>query len=136
MAVTMTSGTVAGHACRFAVALRDGNPTPIVAQVSMTVPLSLEDIEAVLWWVSPGMDDADWADDDYLHGLIAGTVLADSYTDIEGARLHLASLTAGSDKYEFAQWLRQRVRQLYATESVRQPERELAAVGARSGEVA
>lgn len=136
MAVTMTSGTVAGHACRFAVALRDGNPTPVVTQVSMTVPMSLEDIEAVLWFVSPGLDDADWADDDYLHGLIAGTVLADSFTSIEAARLRMEALTPGSDEYEFAQWLRRRVRQLYAPEPVRHRERELAAVGARSGEVA
>lgn len=130
MAVTMTSGTVAGHSCQFAVALRDGNPTPVVTQVSMTVPMSLEDIEAVLWSVSPGMDGADWADDDYLHGLIAGTVLADSYAYIEGARLHLESLTPGCDEYEFAQWLRWRVRQLYAPDAgsvpcSSRPEREL-----------
>lgn len=130
MAVTMTSGTVAGHSCRFAVALRDGNPTPVVTQVSMTVPMSLEDIEAVLWSVSPGMDEADWSDDDYLHGLIAGTVLADSYTYIEAARFHLESLTPGSDEYEFAQWLRWRVRQLYAPDTrtvscSSRPEREL-----------
>jgi len=136
MAVTMTSGTVAGHACRFAVALRDGNPTPVVAQVSMTVPVSLEDIEAVLWFVSPGLDDADWADDDYLHGLVAGTVLAENFTAIESARLQMAALTPGSDEHGFALWLRQRVRQLYAPDAVRQPERELAGVGARSGAVA
>jgi len=135
MAVTMTSGTVAGHACRFAVALRDGNPTPVVTQMSMTVPLSLEDIEAVLWFVSPGLDDADWADEEYLHGLVAGTVLAENFTAIEAARLQMAAVTPGSDEYEFAQWLRRRVRQLYPPEPVRPRERELAGVGARSGEV-
>lgn len=114
MALTMTTGTVGGHACEFAVPLRDGNHTPVVMQVSMTVPVSLEDIEAVLWLIAPGLDDSDWDDEPYVHGLVAQTLLSAGAPAIEAARLHLAATTPGSDEHEFAGWLRQRVRQLYA----------------------
>ena len=42
-------GQIGERATAFAAAHRDGNPPPVTTVVTFTVPMSHEDIEAVLW---------------------------------------------------------------------------------------
>jgi hypothetical protein len=46
---TMATGTIAGHHTEFTPIHREGNPTPVAFEVTMTVPMSTEDIVAALW---------------------------------------------------------------------------------------
>ncbi len=50
-AATLATGQMGAHTVSFPSVLRDGDPTPAVTTVTLTIPLAAVDVEAVLWWL-------------------------------------------------------------------------------------
>ncbi|MFE0022367.1 hypothetical protein [Amycolatopsis sp. NPDC059021] len=135
---TMTPGTIGGHATEFLPVHRQANDTPATVTATLTVPLSLEDITATIWYLfceSPLQELRDvLADAAYMHRLVLETFLAAGAHEVESERLGLVEVTPGTDGFEHLSLIRERVAHLYGAPA-RKPvcrtggRRELAGVG-------
>lgn len=118
LAHAKATGTVAGRAAEFVAVHRQENDTPATASLTMTVPMSLEDITAALWiLVSDGYPVADLREDGpaHVHALVLETVLAEGCSALDVARLNLASIAAGSQQHSALCELRSLVTELYGS---------------------
>lgn len=111
---TYTTADVNGQTMPFAVALRDGNDTPVAMHFTMRVPVSFEDLTAALWVaLLGGLSLYDLADDEFLADTAFQTLLAESAADITDARLMLEELTPADDQYAAARATRRRVHEVF-----------------------
>lgn len=133
---TLTAtGCVGGYSSRFATTLRDGTPTQATVPVTLTLPVSLEDIEALLWvQLCGGWSIEDLTNDAVVHELVLTTLLDERGTDITDARDYLSLIDPTSVDYTDAawvraDWIRRRVAELYGTsQTAPQPRRDLVEV--------
>ncbi|WP_326945441.1 hypothetical protein OG439_38505 [Amycolatopsis sp. NBC_01307] len=95
-----TLAKVNGHRVEFAPAHREGNQSCVVTTITMGVPLSFEDITAVLMYVTDGSsreDLIDWLADP---ALVRRTVIESAWAmggfAIEQERLKLAGIESGT----------------------------------------
>lgn len=110
------TGTVAGKPADFIAVHRQENDTAATANMTMTVPMSLEDITAVLWFlVSDGYLIDDLHDDspDGVHALVLETALATGMSRLETARQEMGAFPAGSEEHDSVTQLRSLVASLY-----------------------
>jgi hypothetical protein len=108
------NGTIGVHASAFTTTLRDGNPTPGTIPVTVNMHLSLQDIEAALWvQLHGGWTTEDLADDAEVTELVLSTLLDERGGDLDDARQHLSTVAVTSPDYLLAEWVHQRVAELY-----------------------
>lgn len=107
-------GQIGGRATAFRAAHRDGNQTPVTTVVTFTVPMSHEDIEAVLWRLlrHEGVTFADLDDDRNALWLLLDAILGAGVAAIESHRLDLADIGPCSADYPDVLRLRRRVEAL------------------------
>ena len=107
-------GSIAGHSHSFRAAHRDGNDTPITTTVTLTVPMSHEDIEGALWWLlrDEGVTFEDIATDDDAVWFLLESMIGHGTSAVESYRLDLADLRPGDPSYEHFLRLRRRVEAL------------------------
>lgn len=117
MDTTMTTGTVAGQAAEFIPVHRQDNDTPVALTLTMTLPMSLEDVTAALWFLV-----ADWpheeiadalADADYVHRLVLESATCAGFDELESVRLGFADIEPGTLAHEVLIVIRARVAELY-----------------------
>lgn len=113
----LARGSVGRHTARFIPEHRQDNDTPEALELSLTVPMSLEDVTAALWylvgcWPLDELDEA-LADAAYLHGLVLEVVLTAGMAEVDSERHSLARFTPGTEGYEALCRLRARVAELY-----------------------
>ncbi|WP_263254009.1 hypothetical protein [Saccharopolyspora rosea] len=124
-------GMVGEHHAVFHPTHREGNDTPIAMQVSMSLPMSLEDIEAVLWLAAIGgmtLDEQELGDDEYAHEIVLETFLHEGSNRVYLARQEIADLDPGTEEHALLLAVRQRVQDLYGRPGVPAQRRELAGV--------
>ncbi|MGI8310477.1 hypothetical protein [Saccharopolyspora hattusasensis] len=108
-------GMVNGQVTEFTAAHRAFNDTPAAMQLTLTVPMSYEDIAAAYYLFINGggllsdLDDADWA-----RQVLFDTLFNDSAAAIEETRLEMAELEPGTEEHELAQAIRARVAEIFA----------------------
>ncbi|WP_414943367.1 hypothetical protein [Amycolatopsis sp. cmx-11-32] len=132
---TMTPGTIGGHTTEFIPVHRQANGTPATITATLTVPLSLEDITATIWFLfndSPLEELRNvLADAGYVHRIVLETMLGAGVSTVESERLGLVEITPGTDGFEHLSFIRERVAQLYGApaprRSCRAPRRDLVA---------
>ncbi|MDR7301630.1 hypothetical protein [Haloactinomyces albus] len=108
------TGHVDGRPVEFIPTHRDGNTSPATMRVSMTVPVSLEDVTAALWiLVDGGMAIEELEDDEFAHMMVVETLFAEGGTAIAAALAVMDDLPPGSERAETAAMLRARVDKLY-----------------------
>ncbi|MCA1194437.1 hypothetical protein [Saccharopolyspora sp. 6V] len=108
-------GSIGGHGVVFQAAHRDGNDTPAAVQVSMTVPMSYEDIVAALYIVATGgMGLDELADDDMVRRVVVETLLSEDSAFLTSVSVDLEEARSGSAEYALAQALRARVVEVFA----------------------
>jgi hypothetical protein len=118
LAMAQTTGTMAGHAVKFTAVHREENETPVAVELTMALPLSLEDIEAALWIViNGGMTFDELTDDDFVRQMVAETLLAEGGSSVTDARLALASFRPRTSEYVIARQIRRRVREVFGTKA-------------------
>jgi hypothetical protein len=107
-------GRIAGHDVQFVAPYREANPCPVALHATITVPLSLEDIQAALWvQLKGGFTTDDLTNDADVHELILSTLMDQRCFDIDDARHHLATAELASVDGELAQWVRDRVAEVF-----------------------
>ncbi|SDY10430.1 hypothetical protein SAMN05216215_10203 [Saccharopolyspora shandongensis] len=122
-------GMVGENHATFFPSHREGNDSPVVMQVSMSLPVSLEDIEAVLWIAVNGgmtLDERELGDDQYAHEMVLETLLHEGGNRIYNARMDIEEIKPGGGQWALLMMIRKRVRDLYGRPSVPTPRRELA----------
>ncbi|SDX91470.1 hypothetical protein SAMN05216215_101756 [Saccharopolyspora shandongensis] len=122
-------GMVGENHAKFFPTHREGNDTPVVMQVSMSLPVSLEDIEAVLWIAVNGgmtLDERELGDDAFAHEMVLETFLHEGSNRVYEARLDIEEIKPGGGDWALLMMVRKRVRELYGRPSVPTPRRELA----------
>ncbi|PKW13911.1 hypothetical protein [Saccharopolyspora spinosa] len=108
-------GMANGQVTEFTAAHRAFNDTPAAMQLTLTVPMSYEDIAAVYYLVMNGggllsdLDDEAWARE-----VLFDTLFNDSAENIESNRLEMAELEPGTEEYELAQAIRARVAEIFS----------------------
>lgn len=112
-------GSIAGHARSFRAPHRDGNDTPITTTVTLSVPMSHEDVEAALWWLlrDEGVTFDDIADDGDAVWFLLESLIGHGTWAVESYRLDLADLTPADPNYEHLVRLRRRVEALVGPRS-------------------
>ncbi|CAL99819.1 hypothetical protein A8924_0868 [Saccharopolyspora erythraea NRRL 2338] len=121
-------GMVGDHHATFIPTHREDNDTPIVMQVSMSVPVSLEDIEAVFWIAVNGgmlLDERELGNDQYAHEMVLETFLHEGSNRICLAREEIEDIKPGSGDYALLMMIRRRVAELYGRPGVPAPRRAL-----------
>lgn len=115
--VEMTSGMVAGHSTWVAVEHRRANITgPIVLDMTVTIPMSLDDVTAVLWWLWDGSGcplEQLTGDPAFTHRAVLETYLGGGGLRVEETLCHLANLTPADPDYADWQQLRAEVTRIY-----------------------
>jgi hypothetical protein len=114
----MVPGTIAGRSTRVTMQHRENNATPIALDMSVTIPMSLGDVTAVLWILWSGLCcplEELSADQAFMHRMVLETYLAEGGSRIEEALCHLAGLTPADAAYADAQRLRDLVTRVYST---------------------
>jgi hypothetical protein len=117
MAIAMTTGTVGGHAGEFIPVHRQENDTPVALTLTMTLPMSLEDVTAALWFLVADyprdeLDDV-LGDPPYLHRLVLESAHCAGFDELESVRLGFADIEPGTLAHEFLTLVRTRVADLY-----------------------
>lgn len=127
----MSTGTVGGYGAEFIAAHRQYNETPVALHVTVTVPMSLEDVTAALWWLV-----ADWprrdldkvlTDTAFLHRMVLESVTGAGLDELEDARLGLAEIRPRTAAHKALARVRARVTELYGTATAPAPRGELVA---------
>lgn len=115
MAIQQAFGTVNGQRAEFIPVTREFNDTPAEVAVTISMPMSYEDIAAVFFLVVNGgglLSDLD--DAVYARRLLLDTLINDSAHRIEETRLEMAELEPGTDEHELAQAIRARVAEIFS----------------------
>lgn len=87
---------------------------PVAVTLTATVELSTDDLAAALYrWETATQDELDRDDDVRL--FIAEAVLNGGLSDLSDQRAELAACVPGTAQWEWAQYCRRRVGQLYGT---------------------
>ncbi|GAA0533692.1 hypothetical protein GCM10009533_36040 [Saccharopolyspora spinosporotrichia] len=124
-------GMVGDHHATFIPTHREDNDTPIVMQVSMSVPVSLEDVEAVFWILVNGgatLEPCELGDDQYAHAMVLETFLHEGSNRIYLVRQDIEDIKPGSGDYALLLMIRRRVAELYGRPDVPAPRRALTGV--------
>jgi hypothetical protein len=113
----LSPGRVGSNTTRFLPVHRQENETPVALELSLTVPMSLEDVTAALWylvgaWPLDELDDA-LNDAAWLHRMVLEVVLAMGAEALESERLSLAQIKPGTAGAGALSRLRARVAELY-----------------------
>lgn len=88
-----TQVEAAGYSMQVDAAHRQFNPTPVAFHATFTVPLSLDDLVAVLWVICPGPDElAEYEDDEEIRTVVMDAIINGSASDIEEAHLDIAAV--------------------------------------------
>jgi hypothetical protein len=105
----MTDGTVCGAPTRVTVEHRQNNPSPIALDMTVTIPMSLDDVAAVLWILWNGMCcplDEITSDLAFLHRMVLETYLAEGGVRIEETLCVVTNLTPAHR--DFHDWVKLR----------------------------
>jgi hypothetical protein len=121
----MVPGTVAGLSTQVTVQHRENNATAIALDMSVTIPMSLEDVTAVLWIVWSGGCPLEeiTVEDGLMHRMVLETYLAEGGSRIEETLCHLADVKPGSSEHEDLQRLRDLVTRVYGATPAAAPRR-------------
>ncbi len=127
-------GQIGDHATAFEAAHRDGNQTQITTVITFTVPMSHEDIEAVLWRLlrNEGVTFAELDDDTTARWLLLDAILGAGVAAIESHRLDLDDVCPRSSDYPDVLRLRARVEALVGAHPRRRRTRRTAPAAAPS----
>ncbi|WP_075553446.1 hypothetical protein [Pseudonocardia sp. Ae505_Ps2] len=119
----LTTGTLTdGQSMETLAVHRDGNRSPIVTTLTMTVPLSHDDIEAVLWpLLSSGTAIDELNDPDTTLFYLLAAILADGTTRLEDVRRELDALRPGTATHALYRALRARVQLLCGARPIPAP---------------
>lgn len=116
LAMAQVHARMAGHAVEFTAVHREDNETPVAVHIEMSVPVSLEDIEATLWIrLNGGMTFDELTDDDFVRSMVAETLLAEGGSSVTDARFALAGFRPRTSEYVIARQIRRRVREVFGT---------------------
>lgn len=108
------SAVVAGFETSFTPTHREDNDTPVAFEVTVTVPMSIEDAAALMWIVvNGGMTFAE-LDDVYVHELIAETLVAHSGEDLRAAWEEMTATKPGTPEHVIAAEVLRRAREVFA----------------------
>ncbi|EHR53356.1 hypothetical protein SacmaDRAFT_5191 [Saccharomonospora marina XMU15] len=104
---------VGGHEVDFIASHREDNDTPVAMAVTLTVPVSLEDVAAMLWIAVNGGATFEELDADYTREFVAETLLNVGGLGISDARLEMAAAKPGTGEYAIAQQVRRHAREVF-----------------------
>jgi hypothetical protein len=104
---------------------RQENSTPVALELTMTVPMSLDDVTAALWillgfWPREELDDA-LNDADFLRQQVLETVLAAGASELENARMSFGKQAPGTPAFSALASIRARVSELYGPATTPRP---------------
>lgn len=132
MSIPTTTGSVGRYRTAFVPVHREDNTTPLAVAVTLTVPMSLEDLTATLWLIVVREGLADLAefihDPAFTHEMICETLLAHGGEQVNQARAEVAGIRPGHEHHPVLMQLRELVTQLYTTGPTVAPQRALAGV--------
>ncbi|MBP2321405.1 hypothetical protein JOF56_001790 [Kibdelosporangium banguiense] len=114
----MVPGTVAGQSTQVIAQHRQNNMSPVVLDMTVTIPMSLDDVTAVLWILWDGCCgplEEFTGDPAYMRRMVLETYLAEGGLRIEETLCRLANLTPGDRDYADWQKLRAEVARVYGT---------------------
>jgi hypothetical protein len=126
-----TTGMVGRHRADFIPVHRECNNTPAALTVTLAVPMSLEDITAVLWVAicGTGMPVCELAaDPQWVHRVVCETVFAVGGFKVDDTRRDIVDIRVGHTDYPTLTELRHLVSRLYATPAAPAPRRDLVGV--------
>ncbi|MBP2321544.1 hypothetical protein JOF56_001929 [Kibdelosporangium banguiense] len=114
----MTPGTVAGQPTQVIAQHRQNNTSPIALDMTAAIPMSLDDVTAVLWILWDGCcGPLEEITDDpaYMRRMVLETYLAEGGLRIEETLCRLANLTPADRDYADLQEMRAQVARVYST---------------------
>lgn len=125
-------GRIGDQETRFVALYREANPSPVTTYATVTVPLSVDDIAAVLWALcEDGFDIADLDDQDFAHQVVLESLISCGIQEIAAAQEAIQDSRPGNADYPVITELRARVQALFdqaAPQAVTSARRELAGV--------
>lgn len=109
--------SAAGHCDAFIASHRQDNTTPVLVELTMTVPMSAEDIAAIVYTLVYDCDDADFADflssDEEFRAMVGELVFGHGALGVEDAQTAAGAIKRGTRAHRRLQQIRQRVHELY-----------------------
>ncbi|KAA5836016.1 hypothetical protein F1721_06620 [Saccharopolyspora hirsuta] len=115
MAQQKAFGQINGQYTEFEAAHRAFNNTPAALQVTISVPMSYEDIAAAYYTcIVLGGTLSDLDDVEYAHKLVFDTLINDTGDNIDAARRTMAEAKPGTPEYVLVQAIQARVIELFA----------------------
>ncbi|RCW37490.1 hypothetical protein DFQ14_1277 [Halopolyspora algeriensis] len=120
---------VGGRSVEYTPTHREATETPAALSMSVTVPMSLEDITAALWLVIDGGMPLDELDDiEFTHRMVVETLITEGSAAVTDARHALAELKPGTARANVAVAVRAKVAELYGQAAMPAQRRNLVGV--------
>lgn len=117
-----TTATIAGHEVEFTALHREENDTPVTTAVTVTMPMSLEDLASALWIVvNGGMTFEELTDDQVCRELVLETVFAEGGLKLSDARIAMEETRPRTADHHIARQVKARVAKVFGPTAVPTP---------------
>lgn len=121
-ATARTTGTINGHNVEFTSLHREDNDTPVTTSVTVTMPMSVEDLAAALWiLVTGGMTFEELTDDQVARELVLETVFAEGGLKLADARQAMSATRPRTTEHRLARQVQARAVEVFGTPAVPAP---------------